>query len=120
MTFSCSLSQPMKRRPVVRHPNGVPGIAPAAARIRSQGSSRCQRAAVPMCVPVMKSMIANGSVTDPALEIELGRRSGSLTVLVLTGITSACDVERLPADQRPDAVVSGVEELCAQLKPPAT
>jgi ribonucleotide monophosphatase NagD (HAD superfamily) len=33
---------------------------------------------------------------DPALEIELGRRSGALTVLVLSGITGAGDVPDLP------------------------
>jgi HAD superfamily hydrolase (TIGR01450 family) len=53
---------------------------------------------------------------DPALETELGRRAGSMTALVLSGITTADEVQRLPETRRPDVVLSGVDELCALLR----
>jgi HAD superfamily hydrolase (TIGR01450 family) len=56
---------------------------------------------------------------DLTLEIELGRRTGSLTVLVLTGITGAADLEGLRPELRPDIVLRDVEELCALIKRPA-
>ena len=56
---------------------------------------------------------------DPALEIELGHRSGSPTVLTLTGITHVSDVGRLPPEQRPDVVVRDTAELCDLLRLPA-
>jgi ribonucleotide monophosphatase NagD (HAD superfamily) len=56
---------------------------------------------------------------DPALEIELGRGSGSPTVLTLTGITDASAVGRLPPEQRPDVVVRDAGELRDLLRLPA-
>lgn len=48
---------------------------------------------------------------DLDLEIAMARRAGARTALVLTGISSAADVERLPPDRRPDAVAASVSEL---------
>jgi HAD superfamily hydrolase (TIGR01450 family) len=53
---------------------------------------------------------------DPALEIELGRRVGAVTVLVLSGIAGPGDVQSLPQERRPDYVFSGVEELLELLR----
>jgi ribonucleotide monophosphatase NagD (HAD superfamily) len=55
---------------------------------------------------------------DPALEIELGRRVGSVTVLVLSGIAGPDDVAKLPHQHRPDYVLGGVEELLECLRRP--
>jgi HAD superfamily hydrolase (TIGR01450 family) len=56
---------------------------------------------------------------DPGLEVELGRRSGSLTVLVLTGIATADDLPGLPASQQPQLVLSDLVELVELLRPRA-
>ncbi len=48
---------------------------------------------------------------DLTLEIAMARRAGARTALVLTGISTAADVERLPAGRRPDAVAASVAEL---------
>ena len=41
----------------------------------------------------------------------MARRAGARTALVLTGISGAADVDRLPADRRPDVVAAAVSEL---------
>ena len=48
---------------------------------------------------------------DLELEIVMARRAGARTALVLTGISTAADVDRLPADRRPDVVATAVSEL---------
>jgi HAD superfamily hydrolase (TIGR01450 family) len=48
---------------------------------------------------------------DLDLEIAMARRAGARTALVLTGISSAADVDALPADRRPDVVAAAVAEL---------
>ena len=48
---------------------------------------------------------------DPALDIALGRAVGAGTVLVLSGIAAGAE------EQRPDAIVSGLDELLAALAP---
>jgi NagD protein len=48
---------------------------------------------------------------DVGMDIALGRLGGSRTVLVRSGITGTVSLERLPARQRPDAVVDGVADL---------
>jgi len=48
---------------------------------------------------------------DLELEIVMARRAGARTALVLTGISTAADVDRLPAAHRPDAVVASIAEL---------
>jgi 4-nitrophenyl phosphatase len=53
---------------------------------------------------------------DPALEVELGFRCGSTTVLVLSGIARADDLPRLPLERQPDFVLEGVHELLALLR----
>ncbi len=48
---------------------------------------------------------------DLDLEIEMARRAGAPTALVLTGISSRADVRARPATRRPDAVVADVSRL---------
>jgi HAD superfamily hydrolase (TIGR01450 family) len=48
---------------------------------------------------------------DLGLEIAMARSAGARTALVLTGISSAAEVEALPAGRRPDAVARAVAEL---------
>lgn len=48
---------------------------------------------------------------DLTLEIAMARRAGARSALVLTGISHAADVDRLPADRRPDVVAAAVAEL---------
>jgi NagD protein len=48
---------------------------------------------------------------DLTLEIAMARAEGARTALVLTGISSAVEVDELPAGQRPDAVAPTVAEL---------
>jgi HAD superfamily hydrolase (TIGR01450 family) len=48
---------------------------------------------------------------DLDLEIAMARRAGARSALVLTGISTAADVDRLPADRRPDAVAAAVGDL---------
>jgi HAD superfamily hydrolase (TIGR01450 family) len=52
---------------------------------------------------------------DVALDIALGNLGGSHTVLVQTGITGAAPLGRLPALQRPDAIVTNIGELIDRL-----
>jgi hypothetical protein len=49
-------SQLMKRSPLVRKPSGVSGIAAAARRMRSHGSSWWNRTLIAMWVLVMNSI----------------------------------------------------------------
>ena len=44
-------------------------------------------------------------------DIAMGRNAGMRTVLVLTGAADAQDVEAVPLEQRPDAVIAGVGDL---------
>jgi HAD superfamily hydrolase (TIGR01450 family) len=48
---------------------------------------------------------------DLSMDVRLGKLGGSRTVLVRTGISAGIELERLPARQRPDAVVDGVRDL---------
>jgi len=48
---------------------------------------------------------------DLTLEIEMARKAGARTALVLTGISHQADVDALPAERRPDAVAATVAEL---------
>ena len=48
---------------------------------------------------------------DLVLEIAMARKAGARTALVLTGISSAADVDALQAGRRPDAVAAAVAEL---------
>jgi ribonucleotide monophosphatase NagD (HAD superfamily) len=52
---------------------------------------------------------------DLGMDIALGRLGGSRTVLVRTGITGPIDIGRIPARQRPDAVLDGVGDLLGRL-----
>jgi HAD superfamily hydrolase (TIGR01450 family) len=52
---------------------------------------------------------------DLAMDIRLGRMARSRTVLVRSGIAGATDLERVPARQRPDAVVDAVGDLLGRL-----
>ena len=52
---------------------------------------------------------------DLGMDIALGRLGGSRTVLVRSGISGAIDLDRLPANRRPDAVLDGVADLTAWL-----
>jgi HAD superfamily hydrolase (TIGR01450 family) len=52
---------------------------------------------------------------DAGMDVALGRLGGWRTVLVRTGITGAIAVDRLPARQRPDEVIDGVDELLERL-----
>lgn len=48
-------------------------------------------------------------------DIAMGRNSGMRTVLVLTGTADAADVEAVPDEQRPDAVLASVSDLVSWL-----
>jgi HAD superfamily hydrolase (TIGR01450 family) len=48
---------------------------------------------------------------DLAMDIPLGHLGGSRTVFVRSGISTAIDLDKLPARRRPDAAVDGVAEL---------
>jgi ribonucleotide monophosphatase NagD (HAD superfamily) len=48
---------------------------------------------------------------DLALELAMGRRAHARTALVLTGISSAADVEALAPERRPDAVAPTIGAL---------
>jgi HAD superfamily hydrolase (TIGR01450 family) len=48
---------------------------------------------------------------DLTLEIAMARRAGAHSALVLTGISSPADVDRLSADRMPDQIVASVGEL---------
>ena len=55
---------------------------------------------------------------DPALEVEMGKRAGCATVLVLTGVTDREAADRLPPELTPDLVAEGVWELADLLAAP--
>lgn len=59
----------------------------------------------------------NGVVVGDQLatDIAMGRNAGMQTVLVLTGTDGAEDVENLPIDERPSAVLGGVGDLIGWL-----
>lgn len=59
----------------------------------------------------------NGVVVGDQLstDIAMGRNAGMQTVLVLTGTDGAEDVENLPSDERPSAVLGGVADLIGWL-----
>ncbi|MQA74786.1 MAG: HAD hydrolase-like protein [Solirubrobacterales bacterium] len=48
---------------------------------------------------------------DVDMDIALGRLGGSRTILVRSGISGSVDLDRLPEQRRPDAVIDGVAEL---------
>jgi len=50
---------------------------------------------------------------DPALEVPMAHRGGSLAIAVGTGVGGHADYETLPAERRPHLSVSGVDELLA-------
>jgi NagD protein len=50
---------------------------------------------------------------DLRMDVGLGLTGGSRTVLVRSGISGTIDLEALPADRRPDAVVDSVAQLVA-------
>jgi 4-nitrophenyl phosphatase len=52
---------------------------------------------------------------DPALEVPMARRGGSLAIAVGTGLGSAASYDGLSASRRPHLTVSGVDELLAML-----
>jgi len=52
---------------------------------------------------------------DLGMDVRLGRMGGSQTVLVRSGITGAVDVERVPEQHRPLAVVDSVADLLDRL-----
>jgi HAD superfamily hydrolase (TIGR01450 family) len=52
---------------------------------------------------------------DVQLDIALGRRGGSSTVLVRSGISASLDADALPAGQRPHSTVASVAELLTWL-----
>ncbi len=55
----------------------------------------------------------NGMVVGDqiATDIAMGRNAGMATVLVLTGSSDVSDVEALPHQERPDAVIAGIGDL---------
>jgi NagD protein len=48
---------------------------------------------------------------DIDMDIALGHLGGSRTILVRSGMSGALDLDQVPAERRPDAVIDGVEEL---------
>jgi NagD protein len=48
---------------------------------------------------------------DLTMDVALGNLGGSRTILVRSGISGGADLDRVPARQRPDAVVGAVAEL---------
>jgi HAD superfamily hydrolase (TIGR01450 family) len=52
---------------------------------------------------------------DLGLDIRMGRMGGSHTILVRSGTTGEIDLSRVPARQRPDAVIDGVADLMDSL-----
>jgi HAD superfamily hydrolase (TIGR01450 family) len=52
---------------------------------------------------------------DLGMDIALGRMGGSRTVLVRSGISGDIDLDGVPADRRPDAVIDAVADLLACL-----
>jgi HAD superfamily hydrolase (TIGR01450 family) len=48
---------------------------------------------------------------DLTVDIRLGRMGGSLTALVRSGTSGAIELARVPASQRPDAVIDSVADL---------
>jgi HAD superfamily hydrolase (TIGR01450 family) len=59
-------------------------------------------------VPPARTLVVGD---DLDLEIEMARRAGARTALVLTGISSRADVRGRPAERRPGAVVQSVSRL---------
>jgi ribonucleotide monophosphatase NagD (HAD superfamily) len=56
-------------------------------------------------------MIGDGLATDLAAARAIGARS----ILMLTGVTTADELESLPAEDRPTAVAANADELAAAL-----
>jgi HAD superfamily hydrolase (TIGR01450 family) len=52
---------------------------------------------------------------DLGMDIALGRMGGSRTVLVRSGISGDIELDRVPAERRPDAVIDGVADLLEHL-----
>ena len=52
---------------------------------------------------------------DIDMDIALGRRGGSRTILVRSGMSGSLDLEQVPEERRPDAVIDGVQEMLDRL-----
>ena len=52
---------------------------------------------------------------DIEMDIALGRLGGSKTILVRSGMSGEIDLDGIPPERRPDAVIDGVEEMLAWL-----
>lgn len=48
---------------------------------------------------------------DLGMDVALGRRGGSRTILVRSGMSGSVDLDRVPERRRPHAVIDGVEEV---------
>jgi ribonucleotide monophosphatase NagD (HAD superfamily) len=48
---------------------------------------------------------------DLTMDVALGRLGGSRTILVQSGISGSAELEHIPKEERPDAVVEGVAAL---------
>jgi HAD superfamily hydrolase (TIGR01450 family) len=56
---------------------------------------------------------------DLNMDIALGHLGGSRTILVRTGMSGLLDLNGIPEESRPDAVIDGVEEMLPWLGAPA-
>ena len=61
--------------------------------------------------PAETAMIGDRLYTD----VRMGRNSGALTILTLTGEANADEAKSLPAAQRPDLIVTDLDDLSRQL-----
>jgi ribonucleotide monophosphatase NagD (HAD superfamily) len=56
---------------------------------------------------------------DIDMDIALGHLGGSRTILVRSGMSGRLDLDGIPQERRPDAVIDGVEEMLPWLGAPA-
>ena len=108
-----------------RMPDGlIPGAGPFARAVEHVTGKRVEDLAKPsraMAEAALARLGASGAATlvvGDSLEadIPLGKRIGARTILPLTGTGSLADIEALPADERPDWVVSDVSVVLEALK----
>ena len=52
---------------------------------------------------------------DIDMDIALGHLGGSRTILVRSGISGSLDLDSVPEERRPDAVIDGVGEMLERL-----
>jgi ribonucleotide monophosphatase NagD (HAD superfamily) len=52
---------------------------------------------------------------DLTMDVALGRLGGARTILVQCGISGRVELEHIPEEERPDAVVEGVAALLDRL-----